>query len=185
MNLFFLHTIIEVLPSKLPTWMWNEESPVNDWLSAMVNYIRHQKITKNHFSPGTCLKIPPIPKRHAGLYIKPESIHPSKKKLFSVKNARKFLRNMKDASGSNCNCLPDCELTDLQHSLATTDFMWVTSNSWHVDKTRCLKWIKQHTESRVSPGHVTRATLTWTLSACWKLVLFPNFGQTGLKLSLS
>ena len=43
----------------------------------------------------------------------------------------------------------------------------------------------KHTESDVSPGHVTRATLTWTLSACWKLVLIPNFGQTGLKLSLS
>ena len=107
------------------------------------------------------------------------------KQLFSVKNARKFLRNMKDASGSKCDCLPDCELTDLQHSLATTDFMWVTSIGWSVDKTRCLKWIKQHTESHVSPGHVTRATLTWTLSACWKLVLIPNFGQTGLKLSLS
>ena len=78
MKLFFLQTIIEVLPSKLPTWMWNEESPVNYWLSAMVNSIRHQKITKNHLSPGTCLKILPIPKRHAGLYLKPESLHPSK-----------------------------------------------------------------------------------------------------------
>ena len=64
--------------------------------------------------------------------------------FLSVDNAQKFLREMEKSSGSKCNCLPgecqdcplvsfktkskcllDCELFDIQHSVSTTNFMWV------------------------------------------------------------
>ena len=151
MKFFFLYTIIEVLPSKLPTWMWNEESPVNYWLPAMVNSICHQwKSNRKSFFTRYMPQNPSDPKetcRSVHKHLKHSSLL---KQLFSVKNARRFLRNMKDASGSNCNCLPDCELTDLQHSLATTSFMWVTTIGWPVNKTRCLKWFKQPVSSTQS-----------------------------------
>ena len=64
----------------------------------------------------------------------------SDENFLSVDNAQKFLREMRKSSGSKCNCLPgehhayppqnynclpDCELFDIQHSVSTTNFMWV------------------------------------------------------------
>ena len=46
-----------------------------------------------------------------------------KQKIFSAKMTQNFLREMRTVSGSNCDCLPDCELTDLLHSVTTTNFM--------------------------------------------------------------
>ena len=44
-------------------------------------------------------------------------------RLPSVKKTKKFLTETTLASGSNCGCLPDCELTDLQNSVTSTNFM--------------------------------------------------------------
>ena len=47
----------------------------------------------------------------------------STKFVLSVSKGQKFLREMKNTSTSKCNCLPDCELMDLQHSVSTTNLM--------------------------------------------------------------
>ena len=48
-----------------------------------------------------------------------------KKHIFSVSKAQQFLRLMSDTMEAGCDCLPDCELMDLQHSVSTSKLMWV------------------------------------------------------------
>ena len=45
----------------------------------------------------------------------------SENQFLSTVKAHKFLLEMKKSS--KCNCLPDCELFDIQHSVSTTNFM--------------------------------------------------------------
>ena len=45
--------------------------------------------------------------------------------IFSVRKAQEFLGEMSKTTESDCDCLPDCDLMDLQYSLSTTDLMWV------------------------------------------------------------
>ena len=48
-----------------------------------------------------------------------------KKHIFSASKAQEFLRLMSDTMEAGCECLPDCELMDLQHSVSTSKLMWV------------------------------------------------------------
>ena len=41
----------------------------------------------------------------------------------SVRKAQIFLSKMRSPSGSKCYCLPDCQMTDYQKDLSTTNFM--------------------------------------------------------------
>ena len=45
--------------------------------------------------------------------------------FLSVRKAHKFLRQMRNTTESGCDCLPDCDLMDLQYSVTTTNLMWV------------------------------------------------------------
>ena len=47
-------------------------------------------------------------------------------KLFlSASKGQEFLRQMSNTTELDCDCLPDCELMDLQYSVSTTNLMWV------------------------------------------------------------
>ena len=43
--------------------------------------------------------------------------------FFSVRKAQMFLSKMRSPSDSKCYCLPDCEMTDYQKDLSTTNLM--------------------------------------------------------------
>ena len=156
--------------------MWNEDISGNNWLSALVGLDLKTKIRNvfYHLS-GTCHKILLTQKKHAGYHKRShmypvDTIHTISEKYFpSIDKAHKFLREMKKSS--KCNCLPDCELFDIQHSVSTTNFMWVILCMLSVSS--CV------VVSFRSKGRVTRATWTWTPSACWRLEPFLSFGQTG------
>ena len=49
----------------------------------------------------------------------------TEKSFLSASKAQEFLRQMSNTAESDCDCLPDCELMDLQYSVSTTNFMWV------------------------------------------------------------
>ena len=43
--------------------------------------------------------------------------------FLSASKAQEFLRRMSNTTESDCDCLPDCELMDLQYSVTTTSLM--------------------------------------------------------------
>ena len=43
--------------------------------------------------------------------------------FFSSKETQWFLKKMNNVSESDCDCLPDCELTEFQHSHSITNLM--------------------------------------------------------------
>ena len=43
--------------------------------------------------------------------------------LLSVSKAQEFLRRMSNTTEADCDCLPDCELMDLQYSVTSTNLM--------------------------------------------------------------
>ena len=49
----------------------------------------------------------------------------TEKPFLSASKAQEFLRQMSSTAESDCDCLPDCELMDLQYSVSTTNLMWV------------------------------------------------------------
>ena len=47
----------------------------------------------------------------------------TEKSFLSASKAQEFLRQMSSTVESDCDCLPDCELMDLQYSVSTTNLM--------------------------------------------------------------
>ena len=45
------------------------------------------------------------------------------KPFLSASKAQEFLRQMSNTTEADCDCLPDCELMDLQYSVTTTNLM--------------------------------------------------------------
>ena len=61
----------------------------------------------------------------------------------SIVETPKFLKEMKSVSASNCNCLPDCQSTDLTYSVTSNNFMWIENsiyqNSISIPRILCLQ----------------------------------------------
>ena len=82
---------------------------------------------------GICPRTLMTPKLHAGASITKKPCRKSnakntdnlilRKPFLSVSKAQEFLRQMSNTTESDCDCLPDCELMDLQYSVTTTNLM--------------------------------------------------------------
>ena len=78
---------------------------------------------------GTFPRTPTTQKMHAGAFI---FVHRTMKQnadqyfrspFLSASKAQDFLRQMSNTTESDCDCLPDCELVDLQYSVTTNNLM--------------------------------------------------------------
>ena len=81
---------------------------------------------RNVINKGICRIIQRAIQRHAGSKISSLSFDamPMYNTLFfSSKETQWFLKKMNSMSESDCDCLPDCELTEFQHSHSITNLM--------------------------------------------------------------
>ena len=119
----------KVFPFYLSIGVWNQGSSNNIRLPTMVCRIRpeHKKSVQCILYKGIYPRTLRTHKVHAGASIfvqRNTNAKPVLQNCFlSASQAQVFLRQMSKTTESNCNCLPDCELMDLQYSVTTTNFM--------------------------------------------------------------
>ena len=83
-----------------------------------------------------------------------------------------FLKAMTNVSESECDCLPDCDLTEFQHSHSAADFLW---EKYFIDYW-LIKVIVNIYSLHFISGRATLETSIWAPSAHWTEATCQNTG---------
>ena len=90
-----------------------------------------------------------------------------------------FLKAMTEVSASECDCLPDCELTEFHYTHSAAEFLWGHASMTDKiilklfdDENKLSPWIM----NRELPGRVTHATSIWALFVPWNMELCQRSG---------